>query len=221
MLMLPQLKIRPIFPGLDSHPLILDLSTEGNFLKDLEPGDQIAFQKKMEGLMEGRHEWGLSFYLENRKSLLSTCPQMVEEERFYHLGLDIIVKAGTTLHSPLEGKVIDAGFEEGRGNYGGYILLEYRSPEYEVFYTLFGHLDPGSLKPPGSLVQAGDPLALTGTYEKNGNWFDHTHMQILTEQGYRKGFQYKGYCQSRDLEVMDQLCPSPVPLFLLSKNGDN
>ncbi|MDA3956741.1 peptidoglycan DD-metalloendopeptidase family protein [Oceanispirochaeta sp.] len=212
-----RLKISPIFPDLKSTPLILDLSVDGSFLDDLPPGDQRAFQGKLDWRMNGSSQWGLSSYLENRKTLLSTCQQMVKEERFYHLGLDIIVKAGTDLHSPLDATVIDAGFEEGIGNYGGFIMLEHSSSDFETFYSLYGHLNPASLIKPGARLTAGESFGEIGEFEVNGNWFTHTHLQILTEEGLSRGMQFKGYCRGEEIVEMDRLCPSPFPLFLASR----
>ncbi len=48
------------------------------------------------------YKWGFAGYLERRDSLLRDCPQMVEENRFYHLGLDVIAPLGTQLHAPLD-----------------------------------------------------------------------------------------------------------------------
>ena len=209
-----ELKKSPLFPEFQTEPLILNLSSEGDFLKNLPPGDQRAFQHKLNEWMTGKYEWGLSPYLEHRETLLSTCPQMVEEERFYHLGLDIIVPADTKLHCPLTAVVKDAGYEEGRGNYGGYILLEHSAPEFETFYTLYGHLNPNSLAPAGTKLAPGEVFGLTGEFDENGSWFYHTHLQILTFKGLAQNMQFKGYCRSEDLKQMDRLCPSPAPLFI-------
>ncbi|MDA3812530.1 MAG: peptidoglycan DD-metalloendopeptidase family protein [Spirochaetaceae bacterium] len=217
MLLNDRWKISPIFPDLESIPLVLDLSVDGSFLKDLPPGDQSAFQHKLNGVMDGNFNWGLSSYLENRQTLLSTCPQMVKEERFFHLGLDIIVKAGTTLHSPLDAIVKDDGFEEGKGNYGGFILLEHSNSDFETFYSLYGHMNPASLKKKGTRITAGELFGETGGFEVNGNWFYHTHLQILTKEGLDRGMQFKGYCRGEDILEMSLLCPSPLPLFLASR----
>ncbi len=57
-----------------------------------------------------------------------------------------------------------------------------------------------------------------GDFHENGNWFYHTHLQVITQkgidQGYlSKGYLSKGYCAARDLAIMDSLCPSPLSLF--------
>lgn len=52
--------------------------------------DQTGFQRVLDEKIADKFSWGVAAYLENRKSLLADCPQMAAEERFIHLGLDII-----------------------------------------------------------------------------------------------------------------------------------
>jgi len=81
----------PIFPDLSGNPFILDLSDKNTMLTGVDFSDQRAFQKWLEKRWGDRYAWGVADYLEPRKLLLRDCPQMVAENRFYHLGLDIIV----------------------------------------------------------------------------------------------------------------------------------
>jgi murein DD-endopeptidase MepM/ murein hydrolase activator NlpD len=163
--------------------------------------------------MGSKYQWGLSPYLERRDTLLRDCPQMVAEKRFYHLGLDVIVGTGATLHAPLDAVVSDSGYESGEGNYGGYVLLKHESPDLEPFYNLYGHLCKRSLPAPGKVLSAGDAFAHVGDFHENGHWFHHTHIQVITQAGLNKGYVSKGYCSEKDLMEMNDLCPSPIPLF--------
>ena len=36
---------------------------------------------------------------------------------------------------------------------------------------------------------------------------------MITERGLAEGYLSKGYCAAVDLPEMNDLCPSPVPLF--------
>lgn len=209
-----RVEIRPLFEGLAGDPLIVDMSDRGSIFAGMAARDQWGCQRRIERLMaDGDHTWGVSSYLENRKKILSDCPQMVKEQRFYHLGLDIIVPLGTPLHAPLAARVEASGYEVGEGNYGGYVLLRHESPWLETFYSLYGHLRREHLPAVGTSYHAGEIFARIGDFHENGNWFYHTHLQIITEQGLAQGYLSKGYCTAADLAVMDQLCPDPLHLF--------
>ena len=165
--------------------------------------------------MKDRYGWGLASYLERRDLLLGECPQMVKEQRFIHLGLDVIVPLGTPLCSPLDGVVQESGYEPGEGNYGSYVLIRHDSPRFETFYSFYGHLCKASLPTAGKEVSAGDVFAEIGDFHENGNWFHHTHLQVITAKGVKEGYVFKGYCSNQDMAAMNELCPSPIPLFIL------
>ncbi len=211
-LCLPGLRIEPLF-RLQGPPCLIDLSGSSVFLAGLDPHDRAAVQRKIEGVMRGGYAWGLSPYLERRETILDICPQMAAEERYFHLGLDIIVPLHAELRTPLDAVVEEAGYEEGDGNYGGYVLLRHEAEGAEPFFSLYGHLERASLPAAGAPLSAGSTFARIGDHHENGGWFHHTHLQIITEEGLRAGFLHKGYCSSRDMTVIDRYCPDPVPLF--------
>lgn len=204
----------PIFPGLRGDPFVADLSFRNPLLDEIDVRDQPRFQELLEDQMRPDYSWGFSGYLERRDSLLRSCPQMTAEKRFFHLGLDIIVARGARLCAPLEAEVFQAGYEAGEGNYGGYVLLKHCLDAAEPFYSFFGHLSRGDLPDPRRSLHPGEPFATIGDFHENGNWFYHTHLQVLTEKGLERGYIDKGYCAEADLPEINDLCPSPLPLFL-------
>ncbi len=105
------LPLYPVFKDLQGAPLLLDLSPESQLLLESDFNDQKAFQRFLERKMEGHYSWGVGVYLERRDTILAEYPQMVEEGRFIHLGLDVIVPLGKVLHAPLEGIVQESGYE--------------------------------------------------------------------------------------------------------------
>ena len=213
LLYIPKIDHRPIFPDLAGDPYVADLSVASPLLQDLDPRDQKRFQVRLEEKMGTRYQWGFSPYLERRDTLLADCPQMVAEKRFIHLGLDVIVALGTPLHAPLDSEVYISGYESGEGNYGGYVLLKHASPYFETFYSLYGHLARQHLPTPGQRFSAGEIFARIGDFHENGNWFHHTHLQVITQKGLDQGYLSKGYCAESDLADINTLCPSPVSLF--------
>jgi murein DD-endopeptidase MepM/ murein hydrolase activator NlpD len=207
---------RPVFPGLRGDPYIADLSVNSPLLQGLEVRDQQGLQRVLEEKMGSEYRWGVSPYLERRDTLLGDCPQMVADRRFIHLGLDVIVDLGTSLHAPLDAIVAESGYESGEGNYGGYVLLKHASPSFETFYSFYGHLCKDRLPAAGKTFSAGAAFAAVGDFHENGNWFHHTHIQVITRRGLEMGYTSKGYCTEKDLVEMNDLCPSPIPVFKIN-----
>jgi len=210
---------RPIFTDLPGDPYVADLSPASPLLEGIDVRDQRRFQRRLEKAMGSRFRWGFSPYLEYRETLLGDCPQMVAEGRFIHLGLDVIVDLGTPLNAPLDAVVAESGYESGEGNYGGFVLLKHETPEtgeasgFEPFYSFYGHLCRDRLPAVGRRLAAGETFAEIGDFHENGNWFHHTHLQVITAAGLARGYLSKGYCAESDLKEIDALCPSPIPLF--------
>jgi len=205
----------PLFER-SGDPYWLCLSAENGQILDLDPKDPAGFQKVIDRERTGLYSWGLAPYLEKRELILRHYPQMVKEERFYHLGVDIVLKQGTQLSAPLGGIVAEAGYEPGEGNYGGYVILEHTFSGSGHFYTLYGHLDPESVPGKGERLSAGDSLGRIGGFSVNGGWYTQTHLQIITESGADEGYLSKGYCSEYTLKRIHLLCPSPVPLLIWS-----
>ena len=204
---------RPVFPELKGDPFIADLSTNSPLLQGMDVRDQEKLQRVLDEKMGSEYCWGVSPYLERRDTLLGDCPQMVADKRFIHLGLDVIVGLGTPLRAPLDATVAESGYESGEGNYGGYVLLKHESPSFETFYSFYGHLCKDRLPAAGKTFPAGAAFAEIGDFHENGNWFHHTHIQVITQKGLEMGYALKGYCTEKDLVEMNDLCPSPIPIF--------
>ncbi|MGD9333105.1 MAG: hypothetical protein PVJ53_17455 [Desulfobacterales bacterium] len=211
----PAVRHCPIFNDLQGDPYVADLSPASQLLAGLEARDQKGLQAALDAEMaRGNHRWGLAPYLEQRDTLLADCPQMVAEQRFIHLGLDVIVPLGSILHSPLDAIVEATGYEAGEGNYGGYVLLKHVNRRFETFYSFYGHLCRDRLPQIGNPVAAGEGFAAVGDFHENGNWFYHTHLQVITREGLAAGYMTKGYCAEKDLGRVNALCPSSIPLFI-------
>ncbi|MBI9082780.1 MAG: peptidoglycan DD-metalloendopeptidase family protein [Desulfobacterales bacterium] len=204
---------QPIFPDLDGDPFVADLSRTSPLLSGAEARDQKQFQAVLEQHMGPNCAWGFAPYLERRDTLLGDCPQMAAEKRFFHLGLDVIVPLGTPLHAPMDAVVEQSGYESGEGNYGGFVLLRHEYDGVDPFFSFYGHLCRTRLPSEGTRFSAGQRFAEIGDFHENGNWFHHTHLQVITEKGLAAGYASKGYCSERDLADMNDLCPSPIPLF--------
>jgi hypothetical protein len=205
---------QPIFRNLCGDPFVVDLSWRSSLLTNTDSRDQKVFQGILEKQMEPEYSWGFSPYLERRDTLLADCPQMAAEKRFFHLGVDIIVPVDTLLHAPLNAVVEEIGYEAGEGNYGGFVLIRHEGRDFKTFFSFYGHLNRSKLPAVGQTFAAGEMFAQIGDFSDNGNWFHHTHLQVITEKGLAAGYMLKGYCTERDLVEINDLCPSPIPLFL-------
>lgn len=204
---------RPVFTGLQGDPYVADLSPDSPLLRGIDARDQERFQRILDDEMGSRYRWGFAPYLEHRDTLLGDCPQMVADKRFIHLGLDVIVGLGTPLQAPLDATVQEAGYEGGEGNYGGFVLLKHESRYFDTFYSFYGHLCKDRLPAVGDVYPAGSVFAEIGDFHENGNWFHHTHIQVITRKGLSLGYLSRGYCSQADLAQINDLCPSSVPLF--------
>ena len=196
-------------------PYMLSLSDDS--FHTAPPMDMLPdFQEWLDRQMGTDYSWGISTYLENREPVLRSIPDKVREQRFFHLGVDIILPRGSSLYTPLAATVAEIGFEEGRGSYGNYAVLKHSLAGAEPFYTMYGHLQKSSVPEAGTELDNGEKFAVIGDFSENGHWFYHTHVQIITEKGREKGYIHKGYCSAAELADIETFTPSPVPLLCLS-----
>ncbi|MCL2163891.1 MAG: peptidoglycan DD-metalloendopeptidase family protein [Oscillospiraceae bacterium] len=203
-------KLIPIIgDDFDAPPLYVPLSNENENIGFFAKASTIEFQLFLDELIsKNSTRWSISYYLEDRSAILMRFPQMANEKRFYHLGIDINVPLGTKLYSPFDSDVIISDYEEGDGNYGGFTVLRCQQ-QTTVFYLLFGHLNPGKLPCPGTRLRHGEAFSQVGDMSQNGNWHYHTHLQALTEKAFANGWLNKGYCKKSDLPTIKEYCPNP------------
>ncbi|MDJ0780759.1 MAG: hypothetical protein QNJ22_02245 [Desulfosarcinaceae bacterium] len=81
------------------------------------------------------------------------------------------------------------------------------------FFGSYGHPNRDRLPRAGDRYAAGEGFAEIGDFHENGNWFYHIHLQVLTELGLSRGDLSNGYCVEEDLGAINDICPSPIPLF--------
>jgi len=207
----------PIFGAqIRGTPLVVSMDDEDGLFKNFNAEDQSFLQNHLTILTkQSDTNASLSGYLESRRIMLlqKNCLEMIKSERYYHLGLDISVEADTTIFTPLPATVVMNVYEEGNGQYGGMVVLKHELKDHTVFYSVYGHLHYEETLKLGTKLTGGQAFARIGTYEENGQWFTHLHLQVLTERGYKEGWVHKGYCTKNDLVSIRKLCPDPS--FLL------
>ena len=210
------IKLLPIIgDSFNESPLYISLGEDSNYYSLFADASQVEFQQSLEELIERKGKtWSVSGYLENRSTMLREIPHMVAEKRFYHLGIDINLPCGTKLYAPYDCEVALSKYEDGYGNYGGITVLKFQSSK--TYYMLFGHLNPDKLPIVGEILKKGEAFAQLGNMSENGNWFYHTHLQVLTPKAYKGGWVSKGYCKESELPTIKQFCPDPLEHLSLS-----
>lgn len=206
--------INPLFgEQLKGEPYIFDFSSNSKSIEKYMVKDFEEFQKNIfEELKINNAQWGIGRYLEERKKLLSNFPQFLKEARFFHLGLDIVVPAEYYLFTPIEAEVYKMDFDTGFRNYGGYIILKH-DINGNVFYSFYGHLKTDFIVKAGDRIKTGEPFAQIGEKKDSGEWFTHTHLQILTKKAVDENLLTKGYCSAENLKTIEEYFPSPYFLF--------
>lgn len=140
----------------------------------------------------------------------------IEDERNIHIGLDLWIKAGTSVLSALDGKIHSFQNNTAHGDYGPTIILEHKIDE-QTFYTLYGHLSLESLegKTVGQLVKKGEKIAELGKPPVNGDYAPHLHFQIIKDMENKIG-DYPGVCSAHDVEHYKANCPDPELLLKIN-----
>lgn len=204
------LEIFPIFGNQSSgSPVILDYSIP-EFQK-VDPRDMEEMNHYNQRLLaDNSASWSLGWYLEDRSYIL-TGTHIQKEWRIFHLGIDILFPAGTSLYNPLDGIIYERWYESGDGNYWGYVIMKY-SVFGSEFYALYGHLAVSSITSETDFVKKWEIFAKLWESTENGNWFPHLHLQVFTGKELDK-WKSKGYCKQGDIAQMKYFCPDPS--FLL------
>jgi hypothetical protein len=102
-----------------------------------------------------------------------------EGKRYIHLGVDINVAQGTPIHAPVASRVVDILHDpDTEIGWGTRVIL---SPEDKhAPYLLFAHLSPELSYQQGEVIPAGALIGSVGTWPRNGNVFEHMHVQAIT-----------------------------------------
>lgn len=151
---------------------------------------------------------------------------ITEARRTIHVGLDLSLPAGSPLYAPIAGVV--HGFEnaEDKFDYGPVIVLRHTIPAAgdelpeQAFFTLWGHLADSSLDglEVGQAVAAGERFARIGSAPTNGDWWPHTHMQIITDM-LDVPVNMNGASRPEQWEAWQSICPDPNLILGIPAGG--
>lgn len=123
-------------------------------------------------------------FLENRAPVLG----VLENESNYmiHLGIDINnIAPNTNILAAQKCKVVHVFNDKTPINgWGGRIIFELDTEYKGCKYLLYGHLDGNTLPKVGDTFTKGQVVAKLGNEKVNGGWYNHLHVQLITEYFY-------------------------------------
>lgn len=138
-----------------------------------------------------------------------------DERRTLHLGVDVFVPDGRSVYSPLDGVIHSCDVRDQPGDYGGVVIIEYRTPGNVPFWLLVGHLAHTSIErlTPGQHIGRGAEFALVGSRQENGGWAPHLHLQLFTDL-LGQSTDLDGVARSTQRDVWTSISPNPAPLIV-------
>lgn len=190
----------------------LNLSTENSALTGMDISNASCFETMIESYLD-HHNAKVAYggYNEVRNLYKRSIAfnDSNTEERNIHIGLDLWIKAGTSVLAALDGKVHSFRFNNHMGDYGPTILLEHQL-ENQTFYTLYGHLSLESIRTikVGDFFTKGQQIATLGNSTVNGDYAPHLHFQIIKNIKDNLG-DYPGVCSKSNLDYYLKNCPDP------------
>lgn len=198
----------------------LDLTISNSDLSSIDIKNPITFETYIEKLLQ-ENDAKVVFGGYNEKRFLYNQNGHFNNdqthERNIHIGLDLWIKAGTTVLAALDGTIHSFKNNIGNGDYGPTLILEHQLNGIS-FYTLYGHLSIESISTIkiGDLVKQGNKIATLGNANVNGGYAPHLHFQIIKKIGDYQG-DYPGVCSLVDLNYYLENCPDPNLLLKINE----
>lgn len=215
--------------GFESHKVIapeidfadyceLDLSLTNKELRTVNVADANALESYVNHVIERNSaKVAMGGYLERRgiyaRSEYFKPVESAADERNIHIGLDLWMDVGSSVHALADGTIHSFANNTNHGDYGPTIILAHNF-NGKQFYSLYGHLSLESIQSltVGESVQGGDQIGTLGNSSVNGDYPPHLHFQLILDIGNYKG-DYPGVCSQNDRSFYQANCPDPK-LFL-------
>ena len=215
------LTVNQLFAGLDSfHVEHIDMSVGSTWLGHEDEYSKVQSMshklsefkfRKPQVLMAGGYLESRPFYT---AEMFKKEGNSGWEYRTVHLGIDFWVDARTQIFSVLDGVVLSIHNNANDKDYGPTLIIEHKTSDGLVFYSLYGHLSTERLRllKPGQTVKVGDPIADVGESSENGGWAPHLHFQIILDLLGNKT-EFPGVAFPRQKNTWQSICPDPNLLF--------
>jgi murein DD-endopeptidase MepM/ murein hydrolase activator NlpD len=198
--------------------LIFDLSSNNRHLQEIDLANTQAFNKYIfDEMTKANTPVAVGRYNENRIIYSRSTHFQGQEPRSIHLGIDLWTAAGTSVFAPLKSIVHSFQDNKGFGDYGPTIILEHEL-EGNVFFTLYGHLNIGSLSglKKGKAFSKGEKIGEIGSFPENGDWPPHLHFQVIADIMHYNG-DFPGVVSQSDSRHFLELCPDPNMILGIQK----
>ena len=223
----PEFRKFKIFPGLEAHRFVpVDLAKEyavreaANDYGDIDmknPGMQQLFVETASG-----HHMSYGGFFEDRTRLWTGFePDMA---RMVHLGVDInMLDPGQSVTAPDTCVVCHVMRDPTKFNgWGGRVLLRLRDDRHHKYpFLLLGHLDSRKYLPNlGEELEKGQLIGVIGSFEWNGGWFPHLHIQQMSEKyvmGFEDPSRIDGYAENAE-NMTEGMVTDPCDL--IAERGD-
>lgn len=213
----------PIFPDHAQHDaVIVNLDALARELRPRADGRGALLDADTTDRLLRRlcHRWkvGYSFggYLEDRS--VAWRGSYLPPEGALHLGIDINLPAQTAISLAYDATLVRVAHDpEQNGGWGGVAIFKLDQPIGDITHVLYAHLSRGSVRHSiGTHVHAGEVVAHLGTSHENGGWYEHVHVQALTQQAWddTQGdiTAFDGYAAAQ-FKDGHPLFPDPWPLL--------
>lgn len=163
---------------------------------------------------EAGADFAIGLYGEDRPVYKGDAFAAGPAQRTVHLGIDLFAPAGEAVHAPFAGAVAFIHDDAVAFGFGPTVLLEHRSDQGDVFWTLYGHLSRPSVQKlfPGQRIAAGEAFAALGAAAENGNWSPHLHFQVVTDHLGLEGRMH-GVGVRDHFQVWRAVSPDPSVVF--------
>ena len=173
-----------------SDAVVVNLDALARELKPrVSTGNPLLDADVLDRLLRRLHyRWnvGYSFggYAEDRRVLWRG--SYLNDDAAVHLGIDVNLPAQTAISLAYDATLVRATHDpDQKGGWGGVAIFRLDRPVGNISHVLYAHLARGSLRPAvGAHVRAGAVVAHLGASHENGGWYEHLHVQALTQQAW-------------------------------------
>lgn len=212
-----------IFPAhLDDAAVLVNLDALARELKPRATArSPLLNADVLDRLLRRLHcRWKASYsfggYVEDRRALWRG--SYLTDDTALHLGIDVNLPAQTAISLAYDATLVRTTHDpEQDGGWGGVAIFQLDQPVATITHVLYAHLARGSVRHAiGTHIKAGETVAHLGVSGENGGWYEHLHVQAMTQQawdetqGELKNFD--GYAPVR-FKDGHPLFPDPWPLL--------
>jgi murein DD-endopeptidase MepM/ murein hydrolase activator NlpD len=142
----------------------------------------MQYQQAIQTIHKTYHvQWSYGGWLEDRSQLWAGT-YITSSKKTLHVGIDINAPKNTPIHSPGKGIVTKIECDQGDEIDWGTSI----SVDYGKYTMIFAHLSPKVEINEGQVIQANQKIGEIGTWPKNGNVFEHLHIQSMQTAIYEK-----------------------------------